>query len=232
MLGLVSSASIACGFHAGDPASISASIAAAHAAGVAVGAHPSFDDRKNFGRTELPLPPKEVFALVAYQVGAFQAVANSLGVSPQHVKPHGALYNMAARDPALAEAVAHGILAVDRCAAALRAGSQRARGRGRSDRAPRGAGSFCRSQLSARRRARPAQPAGCAAPRSGRSRRRVSCGCCRRAWSAASMEPISRSRRRRFACMATRRTRSLLRTPSPRSISRPRGIDDARNACS
>ncbi len=114
LLGLVSSASIACGFHAGDPLSISASIGAAQAAGVAVGAHPSFDDRKNFGRTELPLPPKEVFALVACQVGAFQAIAHSLGVSPQHVKPHGALYNMAARDPALAEAVAHGILAVDR----------------------------------------------------------------------------------------------------------------------
>lgn len=114
LLGLVSSASIACGFHAGDPASISASILAAQAAGVAVGAHPSFNDRKNFGRTELPLAPKEVFALVAYQVGAFHGVAHSLGVNLQHVKPHGALYNMAARDPALAEAVAHGILAVDR----------------------------------------------------------------------------------------------------------------------
>ncbi len=114
LLGLVSSASIACGFHAGNPSSMSASILAAQDAGVAVGAHPSLDDGNNFGRTELPVTPKEVFALVAYQVGAFQAIASSLGVRPNHVKPHGALYNMAARDPALADAVAHAILAVDR----------------------------------------------------------------------------------------------------------------------
>ncbi|MBA3963788.1 MAG: LamB/YcsF family protein [Chthoniobacterales bacterium] len=112
LLGLVSSASIACGFHAGDPATMSATILAAQAGGVAVGAHPSLDDRKNFGRTELPVSPKEVFALVAYQVGAFHAIAHSLGVEPQHVKPHGALYNMAARDRALADAVAHAVLAV------------------------------------------------------------------------------------------------------------------------
>src|SRR5450432_4326458 len=114
LLALVSSASIACGFHAGDPASISASIVAAAAAGVAVGAHPSLADREHFGRKELPVTPNDVFALVAYQVGAFHAIATSLGVRPNHVKPHGALYNMAARDPALADAVAHGLLAVDR----------------------------------------------------------------------------------------------------------------------
>ena len=113
LLGLVSSASIACGFHAGDPSSITASIVSAHEAGVAVGAHPSLADRKNFGRTEMPVTAKEVFALVAYQVGAFQAMAIALGVRANHVKPHGALYNMAARDPALADAVAHAILAVD-----------------------------------------------------------------------------------------------------------------------
>lgn len=114
LLGLVTSASIACGFHAGDPSSMSASILAAQDAGVAIGAHPSLDDRKNFGRTELPATPKEVSALVAYQVGAFHAIATSLGVRPNHVKPHGALYNMAARDRTLADAVAHAILAVDR----------------------------------------------------------------------------------------------------------------------
>lgn len=113
LLGLVSSASIACGFHAGDPSSMSGSILAAREAGVAVGAHPSLDDRANFGRTELPVTPPEVFALVAYQVGAFDGVARSLGVRPNHVKPHGALYNMAARDRALADAVAHAILAID-----------------------------------------------------------------------------------------------------------------------
>ncbi len=114
LLKFVSSANIACGFHAGDPSSMTASIRAAHAAGVAVGAHPSLADRENFGRRELPVTPNEVFALVAYQVGAFRAIAASLGVRPNHVKPHGALYNMAARDSALAEAVAHALLAVDR----------------------------------------------------------------------------------------------------------------------
>ena len=114
LLKFVSSANIACGFHAGDPSSMTASILAARAAGVAVGAHPSFSDRENFGRKELPVSTNEVFALVAYQVGAFLGIATSLGVRPNHVKPHGALYNMAARDPALADAVAHGVLAVNR----------------------------------------------------------------------------------------------------------------------
>lgn len=114
LLGLVSSANIACGFHAGNPSTMSASIMTAHEAGVAVGAHPSLADRENFGRREWRVTSNEIFALVAYQVGAFQAIANSLGVRPNHVKPHGALYNMAARDPALAEAVAHALLAVDR----------------------------------------------------------------------------------------------------------------------
>lgn len=114
LLELVSSANIACGLHAGNPSSMSASILAARDAGVAVGAHPSLADRENFGRREFPATPNEIFALVTYQVGAFQAIAVSLGVQPRHVKPHGALYNMAARDPALADAVAHALLAVDR----------------------------------------------------------------------------------------------------------------------
>ena len=113
LLGLVSSANIACGFHAGNPATMLASITAARDAGVAVGAHPSLDDRTNFGRKELAVAPNDVFPLVAYQIGAFHAIATSLGVRPNHVKPHGALYNMAARDPALADAVAHALLAVD-----------------------------------------------------------------------------------------------------------------------
>ena len=114
LLPLITSANIACGFHAGSPASMTASIRAARAAGVAVGAHPSLPDRENFGRRELPVTPDDVFALVAYQVGAFQAIAASLGVRPNHVKPHGALYNMAARDAALAEAVVKALLAIDR----------------------------------------------------------------------------------------------------------------------
>lgn len=113
ILDLVSSANIACGFHAGDPASISASIQAARERGVAVGAHPSFADRENFGRTEITVPPEEVYSLVSYQVGAFQVLATAVGTRANHVKAHGALYNMAVRDAKLAEAIAHAVLAID-----------------------------------------------------------------------------------------------------------------------
>lgn len=113
LLGLVSSANIACGLHAGSPAMMKASILAAKGRGVAVGAHPGFDDRENFGRREISLNGEEVFALVVYQVGAFHAVAHSLGVRPQHVKPHGALYNMAVRNEEMADAIARAVKAID-----------------------------------------------------------------------------------------------------------------------
>ncbi len=113
LLDLVSSASIACGFHAGDPAMMRASIMAARDAGVAVGAHPSLADRENFGRQELSITPDEVFAMVAYQVGAFNGLALSFGVRANHVKPHGALYNMAVRDVPLADAIARAVFAID-----------------------------------------------------------------------------------------------------------------------
>lgn len=113
LLQLVSSASIACGFHAGDPVSILASIHAARDYGVAVGAHPSFADRENFGRKEVDLPPGEVFAIVAYQLGAFRALATATGTRVNHVKAHGALYNMAVRDEKLAEAIARAVLTID-----------------------------------------------------------------------------------------------------------------------
>lgn len=114
ILSLVSSANIACGFHAGDPASVFASICAAKEKNIAVGAHPSFADRKNFGRIEMQVSAAEVFALVSYQLGAFHALCQASGAEMNHVKPHGALYNMAARDRGLADAVAHAILSVDR----------------------------------------------------------------------------------------------------------------------
>src|SRR5436305_9241379 len=113
ILSLVSSANIACGFHAGNPAGIFNSIRAAKEKGVAVGAHPSLDDRKNFGRAEMQVAGAEVYALVAYQVGAFQALCTAAGLKMNHVKPHGALYNMAVRDRELSDAIAHGVLAVD-----------------------------------------------------------------------------------------------------------------------
>jgi 5-oxoprolinase (ATP-hydrolysing) subunit A len=113
ILNLVSSANIACGFHAGNPAGIFNSIRAAKEKGVAVGAHPSLDDRKNFGRVEMETTAAEVYALVAYQVGAFQALCTAAGVEMNHVKPHGALYNMAVRDRELSDAIVHGVIAVD-----------------------------------------------------------------------------------------------------------------------
>ncbi|CAN5631858.1 hypothetical protein BH20VER1_BH20VER1_28210 [soil metagenome] len=105
LLELVSSANIATGLHAGDPVSIARTIRLAQERGVAVGAHPSFADRENFGRKEMSLPPGAVFALVTYQLGAFRALAEAEGVRMSHVKPHGALYNMAARDAQIAEAI-------------------------------------------------------------------------------------------------------------------------------
>jgi len=110
---LISSANIATGFHAGDSDTMHAAISAAMQHGVAVGAHPSFFDRENFGRKELKMPNEEVFDAVAYQLGIFQAIASALGVRPNHVKPHGALYNMAVRDEKLADAIARGIESVD-----------------------------------------------------------------------------------------------------------------------
>src|SRR4029077_7758061 len=110
---LISSANIATGFHAGDSDTMHAAISAAKKKGVAVGAHPSFFDRENFGRKELTMPAEEVFDAVAYQLGIFQAIASALDVQPNHVKPHGALYNMAVRDANLADAIARAIASVD-----------------------------------------------------------------------------------------------------------------------
>lgn len=110
---LISSASIATGFHAGDADTMHAAVLAAKAHGVAVGAHPSFFDRENFGRKELKIDLKEVFDGVVYQLGVFQAIATSIEIRPNHVKPHGALYNMAVRDLKLADAIARAIKSVD-----------------------------------------------------------------------------------------------------------------------
>src|SRR5215831_8594544 len=110
---LISSANIATGFHAGDSDTMHAAVRAAKEHSVAVGAHPSFFDRENFGRKELKICNEEVFDAVAYQLGIFQAIASALDVRPNHVKPHGALYNMAVRDAELATAIARAIKSVD-----------------------------------------------------------------------------------------------------------------------
>lgn len=113
LLALVTSANIACGFHAGDAETMRRSIEAARERKLAVGAHPSLFDRENFGRKELPVKFEDVLDAVAYQLGIFQAIAEAAGVRANHVKPHGALYNMAARDEKLADAVARAIAKVD-----------------------------------------------------------------------------------------------------------------------
>ena len=107
----VTSANIACGFHAGDPVIMRRTVRLALRHGVAVGAHPGFPDLGGFGRRELQAGPDEVEAMVLYQVAALAGIAAAEGGRLRHVKPHGALYNMAARDPQLAGAVARGVAA-------------------------------------------------------------------------------------------------------------------------
>lgn len=113
LLQLVSSANIACGFHAGDAQTMRQSVLWALEFGVAIGAHPSFPDRENFGRTPMQLPAETVYAQMIYQIGALQAIARSEGGKLVHVKPHGMLYNQAAQEPELANAIARAVKAVD-----------------------------------------------------------------------------------------------------------------------
>ena len=110
----ISSANVACGFHAGDPGTMRETIALARHKGVAIGAHPGFQDLVGFGRREIKATPQEVEDLVLYQVAALAGMASAQGVRLQHVKAHGALYNMACRDRALADAIARAVAALDR----------------------------------------------------------------------------------------------------------------------
>jgi UPF0271 protein len=110
LMALVSSASVACGFHAGDPGRILETLRRAAEAGVAVGAHPSHADREGFGRRDLDVDPAVVHAGVAYQIGALDALARIAGTNVRYVKPHGALYNRAAWDHEVAEALIRAVL--------------------------------------------------------------------------------------------------------------------------
>lgn len=113
LMPFISSANIACGFHAGDSVVMQQTVRLALRHGVAIGAHPGFPDLQGFGRRTMQLSPREVFSMVLYQIGALQAIARSEGGQVRHVKPHGALYNAAARDRSLADAIAHAVLCVD-----------------------------------------------------------------------------------------------------------------------
>jgi UPF0271 protein len=110
----ITSSNVACGFHAGDPGVMRRTIRLARDQGVAVGAHPGFQDLVGFGRRDMDASPAEVEDLVLYQVAALAGIAAAEGVRLQHVKAHGALYNMAARDRALADAIARATAAFDR----------------------------------------------------------------------------------------------------------------------
>lgn len=113
MLDIVSSANLACGFHAGDPLTIRTVLAQAAARGVAVGAHVSYPDRVGFGRRAMDLAPAELSADVIYQIGALMGLARASGTRLAHVKPHGALYNAIAHDARQADAVIAAIRDID-----------------------------------------------------------------------------------------------------------------------
>lgn len=106
LLGLISSANIACGLHAGNAAVMKSAVKIAKENGVRIGAHPGFPDRENFGRTVMNLPSEELAAYLRYQLGALQAICTAEGAAIAYVKPHGALYNMAAKDVDLARVIA------------------------------------------------------------------------------------------------------------------------------
>lgn len=113
LLRIVDSANVACGFHAGDPRVMATTVRLAREAGVGLGAHPSFADLQGFGRRRFDLPADELAAVVAYQVGALQAIAAAQGLRVTHVKPHGAMNNMACADAGMAHTIAQAVKAVD-----------------------------------------------------------------------------------------------------------------------
>jgi len=113
LLQLVSSANIACGWHAGDAVTMRQCVRWAIDNQVAIGAHPSFPDRANFGRSTMHLPPDEIVAGVLYQIGALAAIVRGEGGTLAHVKPHGALYNQAVKDPELAAAIVDAVRRFD-----------------------------------------------------------------------------------------------------------------------
>jgi UPF0271 protein len=109
LMPFITSANIACGYHAGDPMVMARTVRLAVEHGVGIGAHPGFPDLMGFGRRQMQLAPEEIENYILYQIGALAAFAHAAGAELAHVKPHGALYNMAAKDRSLAEAIVHGV---------------------------------------------------------------------------------------------------------------------------
>lgn len=110
----ITSANVACGFHGGDPTTIAQTINLAKKCGVAVGAHPGFPDLMGFGRREMRLTPEEVETYTIYQVSAVEGFTRVAGADLQHVKPHGALYNMATRDEKLSRSIVEAVKALNK----------------------------------------------------------------------------------------------------------------------
>ena len=113
LMSYVTSANIACGFHAGDDETMRRTVELAIENDVHIGAHPGYNDRANFGRTRMSLTRDEIRRVVTDQIGALERICTQAGTKLHHVKPHGALYNQAARDPALADAIAHAVAKFD-----------------------------------------------------------------------------------------------------------------------
>jgi len=114
MMKFIKSASIACGFHAGDPTIMGDTVRLAKESGVSIGAHPGFNDLWGFGRREIKMSTRDIEYMIAYQIGALSAIAAAAGTKVTHVKPHGALSNMAHEDAEYAGAIARAIKSVDR----------------------------------------------------------------------------------------------------------------------
>ncbi|PLR98453.1 LamB/YcsF family protein [Bacillus sp. T33-2] len=113
ILDYVTSANIACGFHAGDPATMRKTVKLALEKNVGIGAHPGLQDLVGFGRREMQISPQDAYDIVVYQIGALSAFVKAEGGKVQHVKPHGALFNMAAKSAPLAESIAEAVYKVD-----------------------------------------------------------------------------------------------------------------------
>ena len=114
IMDFVSSVNIACGFHAGDASVMRKTVSMALSKGVAIGAHPGFPDLQGLGRRVMNLSCQEIYDIVMYQVGALMAFAIAFGTKLNHVKPHGALYNMGAKDPAVAKSISQAVYDVDK----------------------------------------------------------------------------------------------------------------------
>lgn len=113
LMAIIGTANVACGFHGGDPSVMAETVRLAQAAGVSIGAHPSFPDLQGFGRRAMRLGPDELAAVVVYQIGALMGMARSQGAWVSHVKPHGAMSNMACEDAAMATTIARAVRSVD-----------------------------------------------------------------------------------------------------------------------